>query len=47
MTGQQLYDLYRQKFEERGCGTDAWDELSIMDQEVWSAMADELNGQSN
>lgn len=46
MTGQQLYDLYREKNAEQNCGTDTWGQLDQSYQQVWEAMADELNTRS-
>lgn len=42
MTGEQLYALYREKNLERGCDTDAWDDIDTSEREVWSLMATSL-----
>lgn len=42
MTGEQLYEIYIQEHENRGCGVDSWHQLDAMTQEVFNAMAQRL-----
>lgn len=42
LTGEDLYRMYFAAFAEEGTGIDHWDDLSISEQDVWEAVADQV-----
>lgn len=45
MTGEELYQLYVDAYEQRGCIVDSWDWLGD-EQEVWNEIADGLENKN-